>query len=35
MDTAKARHKLGWQPAHDTRETLAETIEGAREEGLI
>jgi nucleoside-diphosphate-sugar epimerase len=35
MDTAKAREKLGWKPAHDTRETLAETIEGAREEGLI
>jgi nucleoside-diphosphate-sugar epimerase len=35
MDTSKAREKLGWQPAHDTRETLAETVEGAREEGLI
>jgi UDP-glucose 4-epimerase len=35
MDTTKAREKLGWQPAHDTRETLAETIAGAREEGLI
>jgi nucleoside-diphosphate-sugar epimerase len=35
MDTAKAHEKLGWQPAHDTRETLAETIDGAREEGLI
>jgi len=35
MDTAKAREKLGWKPAHDTRETLAETIEGAREEGLV
>lgn len=35
MDTAKAREKLGWEPAYDTRETLAETIEGAREEGLI
>jgi UDP-glucose 4-epimerase len=35
MDTSKAREKLGWQPAHDTRETLAETVEGARDEGLI
>jgi UDP-glucose 4-epimerase len=35
MDTSKAREKLGWQPAHDTRETLAETVEGAREEGII
>jgi UDP-glucose 4-epimerase len=35
MDTQKAREKLGWQPAHDTRETLSQTVEGAREEGLI
>lgn len=35
MDTQKAREKLGWQPAYDTRETLAETVEGAREEGLV
>jgi nucleoside-diphosphate-sugar epimerase len=35
MDTQKARDKLGWQPAHDTRETLTQTVEGAREEGLI
>jgi nucleoside-diphosphate-sugar epimerase len=35
MDTAKAREKLGWAPAHDTRETLDLTIEGARREGLI
>jgi UDP-glucose 4-epimerase len=35
MDTQKARDKLGWEPRHDTRETLAETVEGAREEGLI
>jgi nucleoside-diphosphate-sugar epimerase len=35
MDTQKAREKLGWVPAHDTRETLAQTVEGAREEGLI
>jgi nucleoside-diphosphate-sugar epimerase len=35
MDTQKAREKLGWKPAYDTRETLAQTVEGAREEGLI
>ncbi len=35
MDTQKAREKLGWEPAYDTAETLHETIEGAREEGLI
>jgi nucleoside-diphosphate-sugar epimerase len=35
MDTTKAREKLGWQPAHDTRATLADTVAGAREEGII
>src|SRR3954453_23944060 len=35
MDTTKAREKLGWEPAYDTRETLAETVEGARQEGLV
>jgi UDP-glucose 4-epimerase len=35
MDTQKAREKLGWAPIYDTRETLAETVEGAREEGLL
>ncbi|MEA2496743.1 MAG: UDP-glucose 4-epimerase [Thermoleophilaceae bacterium] len=35
MDTQKAREKLGWEPAYDTRETLAETVQGAREEGLV
>lgn len=35
MDTAKAREKLGWEPAYDTRATLAETVEGAREEGVL
>jgi nucleoside-diphosphate-sugar epimerase len=35
MDTQKAREKLGWKPAYDTRETLAQTVAGAREEGLI
>jgi nucleoside-diphosphate-sugar epimerase len=35
MDTQKAREKLGWEPAYDTRETLIETVEGARAEGLV
>jgi UDP-glucose 4-epimerase len=35
METSKARDKLGWQPAYDTRKTLADTVAGAREEGLI
>jgi UDP-glucose 4-epimerase len=35
MDTTKARAKLGWDPAFDTRETLLETVEGARQEGLV
>jgi UDP-glucose 4-epimerase len=35
MDTQKARETLGWEPHYDTRETLAETVVGAREEGLV
>ena len=35
MDTDKARAKLGWDPAYDTRATLDDTVAGAREEGLI
>jgi UDP-glucose 4-epimerase len=35
MDTQKAREKLGWDPAYDTRETLADTVRSAREEGLV
>jgi len=35
MDTAKARDKLGWQPAYDARQTLAEMIAAARDEGLL
>src|SRR3954451_14599360 len=35
MDTSKAREKLGWEPAYDTESTLADTVAGAREEGLI
>jgi UDP-glucose 4-epimerase len=35
MDTARARRDLLWQPRHDAQETLAETVEGAREKGLL
>jgi UDP-glucose 4-epimerase len=35
MDTAKARRELGWSPAHDAGQTLRETVEGARESGLL
>lgn len=35
MDTTKARETLGWSPAYDTHETLAQTVQGAREEGVI
>jgi UDP-glucose 4-epimerase len=35
MDTTKAQEKLGWEPAYDTRETLLEMVETAREEGLL
>ncbi|HEX5990378.1 MAG TPA: NAD-dependent epimerase/dehydratase family protein [Solirubrobacterales bacterium] len=35
MDTTKARRDLGWQPRHDARETLRETVAGAGEKGLL
>jgi len=35
MDTTKARRDLGWSPQHDARETLEETVVGAREKGLL
>jgi len=35
MDTAKARRELGWRPKHDARETLRETVAGARDAGVI
>ena len=35
MDTAKARAGLGWKPQHDALDTLAQTIQAAREEGLV
>jgi UDP-glucose 4-epimerase len=33
METAKARRLLGWRPRHDARDTLEETVAGARAKG--
>jgi nucleoside-diphosphate-sugar epimerase len=35
MDSTKARRKLGWRPKYDARETLRETVAGARDQGLL
>jgi UDP-glucose 4-epimerase len=35
MDTAKARRDLGWRPIHHAGETLRETVDGARDKGLL
>jgi nucleoside-diphosphate-sugar epimerase len=35
MDTRKAREQLGWAPEWDAEATLRETIQGAREEGIL
>jgi nucleoside-diphosphate-sugar epimerase len=35
MDTTRARRDLDWRPRHDARETLRETVVGAREKGLL
>ena len=35
MDTRKAREGLGWRPEWDAEATLRETIEGAREDGIL
>jgi nucleoside-diphosphate-sugar epimerase len=35
MDTAAARRKLGWDPRHDARATLGDTVAGARLEGIL
>ncbi|MDP9068408.1 MAG: NAD-dependent epimerase/dehydratase family protein [Actinomycetota bacterium] len=35
MDTTKAKMNLGWEPQYDAFDTLADTIQGARERGLI
>lgn len=34
MDTSKAKMNLGWEPQHDAFDTLAQTIQSAREIGL-
>lgn len=35
MDTTRARRDLAWKPRHDAHQTLAETVSGAREKGLL
>jgi nucleoside-diphosphate-sugar epimerase len=35
MDTRKAKRNLKWDPAHDAMDTLADTIHGARQKGLL
>jgi UDP-glucose 4-epimerase len=35
MDTAKARRELRWRARRDARATLAETVEAAREAGIV
>lgn len=35
MDTSKAKMNLAWEPEHDAFDTLAQTVQGARERGLI
>jgi nucleoside-diphosphate-sugar epimerase len=35
MDCSKARGELGWAPRRDSAETLADTVAGARESGLL
>ena len=35
MDASRAREQLKWKPEFDTRATLADTVEHAREKGLL
>ncbi len=35
MDTSRAREELGWEPDHDTRETLHQMVSVARRENLL
>jgi len=35
MDTQKAREKLGWEPEYDSRQTLTEMVQAAREERIL
>ena len=35
MDASRAKRHLGWRPRHDARQTLAETVAGARDQQLL
>ncbi len=35
MDTSRAREVLGWSPRHDVMDTLRETVDGARQAGIV
>ena len=35
MDTTRAREVLGWNPRHDALSTLRETVQGARQAGIV
>ncbi len=35
MDTSKAKSKLAWRPRHNARDTLRQTVSGARRENLL
>ena len=35
MDSSRAREELGWEPEHDSAETLREMVAAARREGLL
>jgi nucleoside-diphosphate-sugar epimerase len=35
MDTSRARETLGWEPRHDVMDTLRETVDGARQAGIV
>jgi nucleoside-diphosphate-sugar epimerase len=35
MDTSRARRGLGWAPRYDAADTLFETVEASRREGLL
>jgi UDP-glucose 4-epimerase len=35
MDTTRAREVLGWVPRHDVMDTLRETVDGARQAGIV
>jgi UDP-glucose 4-epimerase len=35
MNTARARRELGWRPSHDAADTLLETIDASRREGIL